>query len=253
MRWKRLFYYLLINVLVSACTTLAVLTIWQQLHPDFFGDLNLLSSAPSPTPESRPVPVRLETPTLMPTVEIEPTQALTMYQVRAGDTLGEIAEQFDTNVDVLMELNGLENPSSLGSGQVLFVPLKPEQSTEEIQPTEGLATSSAPTETSGSGSDVVITNVFGAGDLETERVRLECEGSAEVSLSGWKLVESNGESFAFPQLTLYPGGDVDVYTRGGVNSVVALYWGQSEAQWETGEVVMLLDSQGTPQATYVVP
>ena len=31
-KWKRLIYYLMINVLVSACTVLVVLTIWDRLQ-----------------------------------------------------------------------------------------------------------------------------------------------------------------------------------------------------------------------------
>ena len=31
--WKRLIYYLFLNVLVSACTTLVVLAIWDRTHP----------------------------------------------------------------------------------------------------------------------------------------------------------------------------------------------------------------------------
>ena len=32
-QWKRLVYYLLINVLVSACTTVVVLYFWDRTHP----------------------------------------------------------------------------------------------------------------------------------------------------------------------------------------------------------------------------
>ena len=44
------------------------------------------------------------------------------YRVRPGDNLSEIAERFDTTVDVLVELNGIDNPSQLRVGQVLQLP-----------------------------------------------------------------------------------------------------------------------------------
>ena len=36
-QWKRLVYYLLINVLVSACTTVVVLYFWDRTHPPAIG------------------------------------------------------------------------------------------------------------------------------------------------------------------------------------------------------------------------
>ena len=38
-QWKRLVYYLLINVLVSACTTVTVLYFWDRTHPPAIGGL----------------------------------------------------------------------------------------------------------------------------------------------------------------------------------------------------------------------
>lgn len=43
------------------------------------------------------------------------------YVVKAGDTLYEIAQRYNTTVDRLMELNNLENPNRLYVGQVLTV------------------------------------------------------------------------------------------------------------------------------------
>ncbi len=100
---------------------------------------------------------------------------------------------------------------------------------------------------------VVITNVFGAGDLDTERVRLECRGPGAVSLSGWQIKDEDGHLYSFPQLTLYPGGAVDVHTGGGVNDVASLYWGLKEAVWTSGEKATLLDPQGKVQSTYTIP
>ena len=45
-----------------------------------------------------------------------------LYQVRAGDTLYSIAQQFGGSVDSLQELNGIENSSLLSIGQILLLP-----------------------------------------------------------------------------------------------------------------------------------
>jgi len=45
-----------------------------------------------------------------------------LYQVRAGDTLYSISQQFGGSVESLQKLNGIENPSLLSIGQILLLP-----------------------------------------------------------------------------------------------------------------------------------
>jgi LysM repeat protein len=47
---------------------------------------------------------------------------LLQYVVEAGDVLELIAEEFDTTVEVIVELNDLENPGRLFPGDVLLIP-----------------------------------------------------------------------------------------------------------------------------------
>ena len=73
-----------------------------------------------------------------------------------------------------------------------------------------------------------IDSIIGPGGLETERVQLGHRGQRELSLVGWRLEDQNGNVYVFPkvpELTLYGGGAVSVFTKEGVNSVVDLYWG----------------------------
>ena len=60
-------------------------------------------------------------------------------------------------------------------------------------------------------------------------------------------------TFTFPNLELFPGGAVDVYSRQGTNDVVSLFWGMDEAVWESGETVILRNAAGEIQTTYKVP
>jgi spore germination protein len=45
-----------------------------------------------------------------------------MYTVEPGDSLGSIAEQFNTTVDALLEANNFDNPDLLVVGQRIIVP-----------------------------------------------------------------------------------------------------------------------------------
>jgi hypothetical protein len=67
------------------------------------------------------------------------------------------------------------------------------------------------------------------------------------------LKDEQGHTFTFPLYTLHPDGHLSVYTRAGVASVGALYWGLPDPVWTSGEAVTLLDAQGIERATYQVP
>jgi uncharacterized protein YkwD len=62
------------------------------------------------------------TPTPSPTVRSSPTSELVHYVVKPGDTLLEIALQYDTTVEALMLANGLDDPRALQIDQKLVIP-----------------------------------------------------------------------------------------------------------------------------------
>ncbi|MEA4906097.1 MAG: lamin tail domain-containing protein [Chloroflexi bacterium] len=98
-----------------------------------------------------------------------------------------------------------------------------------------------------------IQNVFGVGDLDTEVVRLRRLGEGALWLTGWQLQDEDGHTFTFPELLLNKDGAVEVYSRSGTDSVVALHWGQDAPIWRTGELVIVLDPQGSLRASYRIP
>lgn len=114
-----------------------------------------------------------------------------------------------------------------------------------------------PTVSLPSGSPVIeIAAVIGATDPQQEYVLLKRVGEGDLSLSGWQLKDEDGNVFTFPsspELILYKGGAVQVYTRVGNDTPTELYWNRSEAVWRPGEWVTLVDSQGNVQATAQVP
>jgi len=100
---------------------------------------------------------------------------------------------------------------------------------------------------------VEIVSVIGAGTLDAEMVLVRYTGEQELNLAGWHLEDEDKHVFAFPQLTLYPDGAVQVHTIAGQNTVVDLYWGLRQSVWESGETATLLDAQGVERASYEVP
>jgi Lamin Tail Domain len=102
-------------------------------------------------------------------------------------------------------------------------------------------------------SGVNIIGISGAGTLAKEIVTLQNTGDESIVLTGWVLRDSEGAAFTFPQLTLYPGGTVQVHTTQGGNSATDLYWDQSTSIWESGELAVLYDPQGLARAFYRIP
>ncbi len=102
-------------------------------------------------------------------------------------------------------------------------------------------------------SQLRVSTVIAAGDLQNERVTIEHIGQQELALAGWRLRDGNGIEFRFPALVLHPGGQVSVYTREGDDTVSELYWDRQVAVWSRGEELTLIDASGNLQATYVVP
>lgn len=119
------------------------------------------------------------------------------------------------------------------------------QLTEQPSPTPTLPSTDAPV--------IEIENIFGAGDLQTEVVLIRRLGDGELWLEGWKLEDENGHKYIFPGLMLNKDGALKLYTRGGTNTVIALYWGQNKPVWKKGERASLYDPEGNLRAWFIVP
>lgn len=100
---------------------------------------------------------------------------------------------------------------------------------------------------------IEIGEVTGAGDIANETILLRRVGEGELRLNGWRLDDSRGHSFTFPDIVLYKGGAVRVFTRSGNSTVNELYWGLKEAAWTPGKTVSLYDDQGIIRATVPIP
>lgn len=100
---------------------------------------------------------------------------------------------------------------------------------------------------------VKISSVVGAGTLGVEIVVVKFEGEGQLDITSWQLKDEDGNTFAFPNITLYPNGAVQVHTVTGTDTVIDLYWGIGDAVWSSGENARLFDAQGNLRAVYRVP
>ena len=258
-KWKRLIYYLMINVLVSACTVLVVLAIWDRYNTS---QAPLVVDIATPVAASE-LPLASLVPTLNEALVIAPTNtpgpapnlSVEEYEVRFGDTLGIIAQKFDIPIEELMEVNQLDDPNSISVGLIVYIPVTP-----QVLPTRTPSPTKTPNPLVTSGTSaplqeakVVINSVISAGGFTSERVFLTRTGDGELNLAGWKLEDEDGNVFVFPQLALYKDGAVNVWTTSGSATVVDLYWGMGNSVWKSGETVTLRNARGKVQTTYTIP
>ena len=100
---------------------------------------------------------------------------------------------------------------------------------------------------------VEIVSVVGAGTLSAEWVVVSYKGEDQINLANWELRDEDRNVFVFPQLILHPEGAVQIHTASGTNTVIDLYWGESEPVWQSGENARLFDPAGNQRDEYKVP
>lgn len=253
MRIARLVGYLLLNMAVSAAVAVAVLLYWENNRQP------VASRAPDGAArESGDVSIGL-----LGISSGQPGRRLSddpiIYRVRAGDTMGSIAMQYEITIEDIMAANGLNDPNALAVDQFLTIPgLQSAQPTARPiatrAPITAVVTSQSPVVLATSSMPPVITirAINGAGDLDAEQVVIMNVGGA-ADLADWALVHPEGDAYHFPVMRLHQTGQISVYTRGGQDTVTELFWGRDHAFWRSGHAVKLLDADGNIHATFELP
>jgi LysM repeat protein len=246
--WRRFAPYLLITILVNVLVTLAVLWVWDRNRPV------IVVEAPSEADATQVAAGG--------TVVVEPTApptagppTATVHVVAAGETLGQIAERYDVDLADLMAANNLDNPNVLAVGQTLTVPIGGLQPTPTAPPADQPTSTPIPTATPDPDApppEIAIARVIDAGQMASEAVVLLNQGGP-LDLAGWRLRSESGAEYLFPSLTLFEGGSVNIHTADGQNSVVDLYWGQSDAVWARGASIFLVNPAGDIEVRYTIP
>jgi LysM repeat protein len=229
---RRWIFYLALNVLVSAATMLTVLYLWDRSH--------------QASPLAVPSPTPLLHGNFSPQPSVHPTATPFLYTVKAGDTLGKIAEQFGVTIEELIAVNNITDPDWLEPGMKLIIPAgagaaQPVSQQPTVTPAEG-ETALWP----------VIGEVVSPGNLFLEAVRITNPGPNAV-LTGWKIRAASGAEYVFGEFSLVAQGAVLVHTAEGIDTSIDLYWNLKEILWHPGDEVLLFDPLGNLRSVYVIP
>ncbi len=100
---------------------------------------------------------------------------------------------------------------------------------------------------------LLIDNIYGVGVLNSEVVVIINQSNGPVDLLGWKLDDGQGASYSFPDLTLNQGGQIQIFSASGTDTVTKLFWNLEKAIWKTGKSVTLRSPNGVVFASYVIP
>jgi hypothetical protein len=101
--------------------------------------------------------------------------------------------------------------------------------------------------------NIEIESIVGPGDLEIEYVEISNESQGSVDMTGWRLIDEDGQIYTFPTIILNQGGDIKVLSQRGMDTVIELYWQSDSPIWESGETARLLDESGNIISTYSIP
>jgi len=228
-------------------------------------------------PNSTPAPRRAEAVDGTPQGTALPEGCI-LHTLESGQSPALLAEIYEVSVDRILEVNGLDEEASqfLQIGQQLIVPLVGCPIEGAVPTAEGEATAEgeeggatvldvtttatleatptpsltptitlAPTATN---AQVIIEQVFGAGDVTSEAVVIRNTGRT-VDITNWTLRDLDGNVYTFAEQRLFDGATIEVFTRVGTDSPVRKFWGRTESVWgELGDVVTLLDADGQVQA-----
>lgn len=247
-RWA---IFIVVNIVVSALTTLLVLNMWDANRSVPRAVVPTTVPTLNPTKQTQ-VAATVKAPAKTPT-----SANVQKYTVEFGDTLSEIARKFDVSVADIVALNNLTNADILSEGQQLLIPGSPLTPTPTRVPIPTSTRAPLPVITGTASTAlgdffVTIREIKAPGSLTSEQVILT-NLSGQVNMASWTMTDGEGNKFTFPSLSLLSNGEVTVHTGRGTNTPTDLYWGQTDSRWASGKVAYLRDPAGKLIATYQVP
>ena len=239
-----------INIVISAVTSLLVLSLWDTGQSAAIPPLP--TAVPTLSTAARTAVAATATSAVTPTPD-----NLRTYSVKSGDTLTEIARRFDVEVADIVAVNNLPNGDILSVWQKLLIPTGPITPTPTLIPIPTSTRAALPVitgtaQTALGEAFVTIRDIKSVGGLAEEQV-IFTNLSGQVNLAGWTMTDGEGHKFTFPDLTLLPKAEVVVHTIKGDNTATDLFWGEPEARWASGKVAYLRDPSGKLIATYQIP
>lgn len=259
MSFRRMLPFILINIAVSAAVVFGILFWWDNREPDAEEVAAQETAVATTAPFIATAEAAAQDLPPEPTATAEPENAMPIHVVRSGDTLMSISQFYDVPMDDIMTMNGISNPNILAVGQELLIPAGgiPTATPEPTSPPQPTVVPSpnptVPPDMEGE-VQLEITAVLGVGNLTEEAVQLVNSGSRQIGLLDWTLRDEDGFVYTFGQFTLFGAGSgVLIHTETGQDTAIDRYWGLEEPIWQSGERVTLLDSEGSIQATFIIP
>jgi spore germination protein YaaH len=130
------------------------------------------------------------------------TAPFSTYVVKAGDSLGLIAQRLNVALSAILALNHLPDPNKLTAGQVLTVP--PTTTTTTVSTTTTLPPTTSPRATNASGTLTVSPARGRAGTTFT----LKLTGAQATETISFEIDSPNGKKFTGPPHAAGPDGSV---------------------------------------------
>ena len=257
-------FIIVVNAIISLVVSLAVT--WFMTRGAAPTE-RLPSEIPLATPVTEPTSLLQPSPTGQTVLPGRPTPIV--HVVEPGDTLFWIAQKYGVSPERIIEENSLTDPDSLAVGEELIIPQPPAEAPveEEVPPSPTEALLASPTATATGAMprtatpvatptqeevELVITDIVAPGRHEAEVLVLANYGR-DVRLQGWTLSNDRGQVYTLPNLVLFSGNSIRIWTIKGRNTPSDLYWGLGSAAWGPEiEVATLKDSEGEVQATYEI-
>lgn len=203
----------------------------------------------------------VEAPTLTPT---DPSGCPT-HTIAQGEFPGVIAQRYGVSVNDLLRANNLSEADArrLQIGQRLIIPLGGcglQTATPTITPTPTTEITDTPPPTSTvvptvatTGARLEVVQVISPGDITAEGIELRNVSGGLLDLRGWAMEDRQGNRFVFPELQMFEGRRVIIYTRAGTNGPLALFWGLSRAIFsDPSQRLTITDADGILQLTYTL-
>ena len=268
MSYRRMLPFIFLNIIVSAAVVLTILWWWDGRQEEAtasitaaqeIGQVNL-PQGESPTVEREAEAAELPVNEI---VAVPDESGPEVHIVAAGETLGQISSRYDVSMEEIMDANGMSNANFLFVGQELVIPLAGAEAevveeSDEANNADAVEDVPAPIATTAPAADgearIEIREVVGAGQLPLEAVQVVNNGSREANLAEWKLADQFGNYYEFSAITLFgDGAGIVIHTASGQDSATDLYWGAEESLWNSGDMVVLYDAEGTVVAEYQIP
>jgi putative serine protease PepD len=152
--------------------------------------------------------------------------------------------------DVVLSVNGtpVSTPAQLtrvveehGVGEVVNVTVQ--RGGQELQLTTTLHARPDPTRPT---TIVQVEPSTSGGDVSNEWIEIENQGYRTVSLAGYTLSDSNGNTYTFPNVSLSPLQRIRLYTGEGTDEGNTLYWNATAPIWQASTHAVLSNAAGQP-------